>query len=395
MYDFDLLPGMLDSEEGLPDNQCWKKEFIANELRECCQSGSNFENLNQKYFAKKSLSCLVRAELESDVTEFGLLALEEKDLEEGAFLIAKWFQPASTFNLLDVKRKLDVYALQVKQALSKSNPNHPIFTRGSEIPQSMIELKGSLWNTRDCRLIISAIEETLKPLFQSKLCIKSYFVPQNSFINLVLENLQGIPISLCLIVSAVCRRLGFILEPVNFPRHFVLRWMEHPARSGIDRYTFVDVYNGNYSLTFDDLVTEFSRPPDMSISTEICKSCSTDTVLERMLRNLIALGQRHHSTRDIDLMDQACQLFVLFFPQDLNIKLLTIQIHLHLGLNIPQALDIIRDLLIAVPWMRDRLAQLQRMCTAAIQEARDTEVTSVVKRRADFPEVFYLYFAVH
>ena len=52
----------------------------------------------------------------------------------------------------------------------------------------------------------------------------NYYNPNNSFIDKVLETRQGIPITLCILYSLIAERLGIILDPINFPRHFLLRW---------------------------------------------------------------------------------------------------------------------------------------------------------------------------
>lgn len=44
----------------------------------------------------------------------------------------------------------------------------------------------------------------------------------------MLEKKSGIPLTLCVVYEAVARRVGVHCLPVNFPTHFLLKWLEHP-----------------------------------------------------------------------------------------------------------------------------------------------------------------------
>jgi len=51
----------------------------------------------------------------------------------------------------------------------------------------------------------------------------SYYEPENSYINKVLERRTGIPISLSLVYMEVARRVGMPMVGVNIPAHFMIR----------------------------------------------------------------------------------------------------------------------------------------------------------------------------
>ena len=140
--------------------------------------------------------------------------------------------------------------------MAATNPNHSLF--GEPSPAIPARLSSSLWAPAECRSVVEAIAAVVGPTFNRD--FEQYFVKENSFINLVLERRQGIPITLCVTVQAVARRLGVLLETISFPRHFLLRWLEHPMKQGIKRFTFVDPFNKNFSLSFDEVVETFSIP---------------------------------------------------------------------------------------------------------------------------------------
>tara|TARA_B110001452_G_scaffold2233_1_gene1936 strand:+ start:2477 stop:3610 length:1134 start_codon:yes stop_codon:yes gene_type:complete len=66
----------------------------------------------------------------------------------------------------------------------------------------------------------SAADDAEEAFFQGN--VDSYYDPDNSFLDRVLERRQGIPISLSLVYLECCRRLGLQLVGLNAPRHLLL-----------------------------------------------------------------------------------------------------------------------------------------------------------------------------
>lgn len=67
---------------------------------------------------------------------------------------------------------------------------------------------------------------------------KDYYDPRNSYLSTVLESRRGIPITLCLVYKVVAEQLGFQVEGVNAPGHFLVRVMTGSESMIID--PFVD-----------------------------------------------------------------------------------------------------------------------------------------------------------
>jgi regulator of sirC expression with transglutaminase-like and TPR domain len=53
--------------------------------------------------------------------------------------------------------------------------------------------------------------------------VEDYYDPRNSFLNEVIDRRTGIPISLALILTEICRRVGIEARGVSFPGHFLVR----------------------------------------------------------------------------------------------------------------------------------------------------------------------------
>jgi regulator of sirC expression with transglutaminase-like and TPR domain len=75
-----------------------------------------------------------------------------------------------------------------------------------------------------------------------------YEDPRNSFLNDVLERRMGIPITLALVYKEVARRAGLVIEGVNFPGHFLLRYPASPG-SPYSRDLIIDAHHGGALLT--------------------------------------------------------------------------------------------------------------------------------------------------
>ncbi len=63
---------------------------------------------------------------------------------------------------------------------------------------------------------------------------RNYHAPQNSYINDVLDNKQGNPLSLAVIYQVLAEDLGLPLRGVNLPNHFVLAYMDESSIGGAD-----------------------------------------------------------------------------------------------------------------------------------------------------------------
>lgn len=154
--------------------------------------------------------------------------------EEGLVLVAQWCQPCMDIQAEDVGVKLDRLAERVLGHLLPSHPGLAIFARIREQQKEqanidltrlpcLVELKDSAWPPPECNILLQATNHILFQQEELSGNSDDYYNPSNSYINMVLENRKGIPISLCLLYSCVLKRLGVILTPVNFPGHFLLR----------------------------------------------------------------------------------------------------------------------------------------------------------------------------
>jgi regulator of sirC expression with transglutaminase-like and TPR domain len=111
---------------------------------------------------------------------------------------------------------------------------------------------------------------------------ENYYDPRNSYLHEVLDRRLGIPISLSLLVLGIGRRLGWPVDGVNFPLHFLVRYGDSTPLLA------VDAYHGGLILSEDELRERWlsatgATPPPLE---EMLAPASTAAILARLLNNL-------------------------------------------------------------------------------------------------------------
>jgi len=123
-----------------------------------------------------------------------------------------------------------------------------------------------------------------------------YYNPSNSNLVYVIEKKRGIPISLACIYILVGHRLWLNIEGCNFPGHFLARtYLE-------DRIVLVDCFNGGEFLD-EKAITDMNPPESSQTVREILRmEADSETIISRVLRNLIGAYQQSNDQENRDLM---------------------------------------------------------------------------------------------
>ena len=109
-----------------------------------------------------------------------------------------------------------------------------------------------------------------------------YYDPRNSFINDLLDRRLGIPLTLSLVYMVISDRLGFPMDGISFPGHFIIR-PQHP-----DLEIFIDPYNKGEILFPEDCAAKLKQlyGYDIPLQPEYLEPVSIRRILERLLNNL-------------------------------------------------------------------------------------------------------------
>jgi len=111
-----------------------------------------------------------------------------------------------------------------------------------------------------------------------------YYNPLNSFLNVVLKRRVGIPITLSILYMRVANSLNFLLVPVNFPSHFLVKHiLEGDSEIIIDPYNEGRIMD-DYSLK--QLIDQTFLRSNVTLTRAFVERASVAKVILRMLNNL-------------------------------------------------------------------------------------------------------------
>ncbi len=150
------------------------------------------------------------------------------------------------------------------------------------ILQRAAELSGRVALANDDRSLLQCFVDCLKK--QHGLCGKTicYHQAEGSYLNRVIENKQGLPISLSLIYMAVGKELGIDIQGVAAPIQFLVRYDSQAGPLFLDPYSKGAIYTEEECITHLAQLGEFPREE----LTRLLKPASHREIIVRMLMNL-------------------------------------------------------------------------------------------------------------
>lgn len=112
-----------------------------------------------------------------------------------------------------------------------------------------------------------------------------YYNPANNYLNIVLERRTGIPITLSIIYMKIASVLGFTLFPVNFPAHFLVKYVldDQSAEIVIDPFNMGRIMD-DYSLK--ELLERSYPRQNMALTRALLSNATASQVIVRLLNNL-------------------------------------------------------------------------------------------------------------
>ncbi|HVZ40383.1 MAG TPA: transglutaminase-like domain-containing protein [Candidatus Kapabacteria bacterium] len=108
----------------------------------------------------------------------------------------------------------------------------------------------------------------------------SYFDPENSYVNRVMDRRTGIPIALSTVYLLVARRLGLPFQGVGFPARYLVKY-----RSASEEF-FIDPFK-NGSVTNYSECRRLLRDLNVEFRPEYLEPVSDRKTVARMMRNLV------------------------------------------------------------------------------------------------------------
>src|SRR5512147_2726682 len=191
--------------------------------------------------------------LEDELVQLAAMPEESMDLEQGAFLIARYAYPS-----LDVSaytRLLDEMAQEVQDRIGpRASGEETVKT----LNRYLFTEQGFKGNT------------------------KNYYEVENSYINRVIDRRTGIPISLSVVYLLIGKRLRLPVHGIGMPGHFLVKYES-------DRYKiFVDCFNGGALLT-EKNCARFLTEAGYGFDDKYLQPSPVRAILSRMVKNLLSI----------------------------------------------------------------------------------------------------------
>ncbi len=140
---------------------------------------------------------------------------------------------------------------------------------------------------------------------------KNYFSCKYSLLNQVIDYRTGIPVSLAIVFQSLAKQLGFDVQGVNFPGHYIMRYQVTPERS-----LYIDPLNGKFLSPWDleQLYFNILREiDDEKMPQEALVPAECDESVMRLLHNLKA---SYINEKEFSKALLAVELLVALRPDD-------------------------------------------------------------------------------
>ena len=145
-----------------------------------------------------------------------------------------------------------------------------------------------------------------------------YYHPANSHMNRVIDDREGLPITMSILYKELARRIGLRIEGVGLPGHFVVK---HVAGDGTE--TLIDVFNDAAPMSLEEAANQVSRTTGQPFSEDDLHAQSDQQILSRVLRNLMGIaGDR----RDGEALRRYAEALVAINPDSIDFRLMRAQL---------------------------------------------------------------------
>ncbi|XP_014666310.1 PREDICTED: F-box only protein 21-like [Priapulus caudatus] len=362
-------------------------ELVVHELRRILNTGKTECNLTEKYYSNKALSYIRHIQLTTSWQRFLEQPHDKLNLLTGAVLIAEWCQPCVAGMEEDVQVQIEKLAADVRTLLSIRCPAHPVTCVANPAGDSCLSGQSGL-TPQQCRHVLEAVNIVLFERQGYSGNVGNYYDERNSYINVVLQQKTGIPITLCVLYWGVAHILGVYLEPVNFPTHFLLRWKEHPRLTGGAEYTYIDAFRQGKFMPQRECGLLLSMHHGV-LGDDGYETVANIEVFRRMLRNLVNIGRQQTNAGDsLQCLRNALELSRILSPDDIDLRLLLARLYSHLDINHQEVIDEVNEIM----RLQVNVNMIGNMISAAAhralaEEDRDVPEPISPKLRSENPTV--------
>ena len=187
-------------------------------------------------------------------------------------LVSEWssFVNSEKYNLIEK-------CLKLAQILEY--PELEISKEIEKIRDLGIDFRNKITETKNPTYMISLLNEFLFDVEEFQGDLDDYYNPKNNFLNYILEEKSGIPITLCILYTEIAKYANLDLKIVGFPSHVIVKYEEE---------MILDPFNRGRLLELEDLqeILYHNYGDSVEFEAEYLNQISDEKIIIRMLRNL-------------------------------------------------------------------------------------------------------------
>ena len=163
-----------------------------------------------------------------------------------------------------------------------------------ELDHMVREIKSSLAENADEKTKLAAVN---KYLFSERGFHGSrgdYYNRSNSYLNEVIDDREGLPITLSVLYLELARRLGLKVEGVGLPGHFVVRFVPSKGNSQL-----LDPFDGCREVTLVEARKRVEVATGQPFQEEHLSPVSKKAIVVRMLHNLMGIAREEGDSKAV------------------------------------------------------------------------------------------------
>lgn len=115
-----------------------------------------------------------------------------------------------------------------------------------------------------------------------------YYNRANSYLNEVLDDREGLPITLSVLYMELARRIGIEVVGVGLPGHFIAKHIPSEGKEQL-----IDVFEGGTLMSREQAAEKVADIAGIKLRDEHLEPASSKAILLRMLANLLGLARRN------------------------------------------------------------------------------------------------------
>ena len=186
--------------------------------------------------------------------------------------------------------KIAECAFQLSKIIYYNNMNIEKYLGEINLMQKELNLKKEKSNINFSRptQIIELINEYMFKQKGFKANIHDYQNPLNNFLNIVIEKRIGIPITLSIIYITLAQSINFKVYPVNFPRHFLVKYVLDDDANDYNEI-IIDPFNKGRIMddyAMKNLLDSFFPNQNIPLIKKLVEKADLSQVIIRILNNI-------------------------------------------------------------------------------------------------------------